>query len=580
METKTERGNRDIMKFLKKLAKVSGIFLLAVFSVLFVLLIVLEIGNAKKIVHGVSFNGLDMGRMTKFEARLQLEKRIIDYNKESFTLVFGDKKWQVSPENLGVRFDMDKIVAAAFSVGRSSNPINGLKEQLRAFFVGQEIDNGEEVKTGVYVDEDALNKFIDTNLGELETPTQDRTIFYNKETKTFWVNPPSNGKIISRYSISKDALEYAMEDFSSGKIDLSLTLDQPKITEEKAKAALNLARNIAKRNYILTFDDKEYPLTNDDLLEIMEFSMEERNGDFELIPRFKKDELKTMITALAPSVNRQQKNAVLGADENNKIKEVAKSSPGIELDVEKTAEALQKNIISGFETPMVVNETTSTISKESLEQMGITDYLGKGESNFAGSPKNRISNIKVGAAKFNNIFIDKDAEFSFVTVLGPVDDTTGYKPELVIKKNKTVPEYGGGLCQVSTTAFRAAIYSGLKITERFPHAYPVQYYNPQGFDATIYPPHPDLRFINDTPEKILVQTKVEGTKLTFTFFGKRDGRETKVIGPVITQKKADGSLKAYLTQEVYRDNALLRTKTFWSSYQSHSLFPTIRNPLD
>jgi vancomycin resistance protein YoaR len=77
-------------------------------------------------------------------------------------------------------------------------------------------------------------------------------------------------------------------------------------------------------------------------------------------------------------------------------------------------------------------------------------------------------------------------------------------PELVIKKEGTVPEFGGGLCQVSSTAFRAAMNGGLPITQRRNHAYAVQYYAPQGTDATIYPGVVDLKFINDTPGDILI----------------------------------------------------------------------------
>ncbi|MDP1629372.1 MAG: VanW family protein, partial [bacterium] len=145
--------------------------------------------------------------------------------------------------------------------------------------------------------------------------------------------------------------------------------------------------------------------------------------------------------------------------------------------------------------------------------------------------------------------------------------------------NKTIPEYGGGICQVSTTMFRAAINAGLKITERFPHAFPVAFYNPQGFDATVYLPHPDLRFINDTPANILIQTKIKGTTLTFEFYGTKN-REVKIIGPEEYDKKYDGSMKAKLTQEIYQDGELIRSKIFYSIYKSPWLFPERKNPLE
>jgi vancomycin resistance protein YoaR len=78
------------------------------------------------------------------------------------------------------------------------------------------------------------------------------------------------------------------------------------------------------------------------------------------------------------------------------------------------------------------------------------------------------------------VIIKPGEEFSFNHYLGPVKAEQGFLPELVIKRTGTVPELGGGLCQVSSTTFRAAMNAGLPITQRKNHAYAVQYYSPQG----------------------------------------------------------------------------------------------------
>jgi vancomycin resistance protein YoaR len=153
---------------------------------------------------------------------------------------------------------------------------------------------------------------------------------------------------------------------------------------------------------------------------------------------------------------------------------------------------------------------------------------------------------------------------------GPED---GFLPELVIKKGKTVPEYGGGLCQVSTTMFRAAVNAGLKITERQPHSFPVQYYNPQGFDATVYDPRPDLRFINNTPNHLLIEAIVDGNWLIFNFYGTDDGRKVEIKGPYILEKNKDGSMKTVLCQNVYQNGEKIISDTFFSSYKSPDLYP-------
>lgn len=208
------------------------------------------------------------------------------------------------------------------------------------------------------------------------------------------------------------------------------------------------------------------------------------------------------------------------------------------------------------------------------ERLGLKELIGEGHTDFKGSPKNRVYNIKRSLEQFENIIIDPGEEFSFVDYLGEVDGEHGYLPELVIKNNQTTPEFGGGICQVSTTVFRAAIYSGLKITERRNHAYPVQYYKPYGMDATIYIPKPDLAFVNNTPGAILVQPTIEDTTLTVRFYGTNDGRVTKVDGPHILERGGDGSMKTVFTQEVNTgDGENFIRDSFWSNYKSPSLYP-------
>ena len=217
----------------------------------------------------------------------------------------------------------------------------------------------------------------------------------------------------------------------------------------------------------------------------------------------------------------------------------------------------------------VVNKIEPTISTENLSDLGIEELLGHGESNFKGSPKNRIYNINVALKKFHGHLIKPGEEFSFTTILGLVEKETGYKEDLVIKNNKTIPEYGGGVCQVSTTMFRVALNAGLKITERHNHAYPVQYYSPQGTDATIYVPKPDFKFINDTTSYILIQGKIQGTVLSFDMYGTSDGRKVELEGPFVTERTPDGRLKTVLYQVINdAEDVLVRKDTFKSFYDN------------
>ena len=139
--------------------------------------------------------------------------------------------------------------------------------------------------------------------------------------------------------------------------------------------------------------------------------------------------------------------------------------------------------------------------------------------------------IRVGLASFNGQLVAPGVETGAGKMLGKVDGSTGYLQELVIKGDKTVPEYGGGLCQVSTTLYRSVLFAALPVTERRNHSYAVSYYDPQGLDATIYPPNPDMKFINDTPNYILIQTTIVGNKAYSNIYGTHVNRHVDLIGP-------------------------------------------------
>lgn len=241
---------------------------------------------------------------------------------------------------------------------------------------------------------------------------------------------------------------------------------------------------------------------------------------------------------IAPGVEIETQDVNIYKDENDEIIIEGKGENGREIKRKYFATALELAANYGFGEvgiPVFEKKAHAEISDD-LKMLGIETLIGTGRSAFAGSPVNRIHNIGVGVSKFNGVLIKPGEEFSFNEQLGPVDASTGYRPELVIKAEGTIPEYGGGLCQVSSTMYRAALLAGLPITERAPHSYAVSYYAQiygYGLDATIYPGVRDIKFINDTPGHILVQSYTEGTQAYFKFYGTDDGRSVEMEGPYL-----------------------------------------------
>ena len=254
--------------------------------------------------------------------------------------------------------------------------------------------------------------------------------------------------------------------------------------------------------------------------------------------------------------------------EGSKAVEFTPPQNGQELDVYQSALSALYSLEQGAtSSPLTVNTTFPKTSLANLNNLGINELIGHGVSKFNGSPKNRRFNIKVGVEKMQGIIVPQGATFSFDDNLGPVDGEHGFLPELVIKANDTIPEFGGGLCQVSTTTFRAAMDAGVPITARRNHAYAVQYYAPQGTDATIYPGSADLKFVNDTPGAILIWPYESDTNtLVFDFYGTKDDRQVVIDKPVQYDRKPDGSMKATWTRHVTKDG-VTRDDVFKSVYR-------------
>ncbi len=293
--------------------------------------------------------------------------------------------------------------------------------------------------------------------------------------------------------------------------------------------------------------------------------------------------LGTYLVDRANEINRSPEEPRLKIEDNRATVFVPPQT-GQNLDLLATRRKLAAALLTGVgavSLPVLVQEPQTNLGD--LNSLGIKTLLARGQTDFSGSSPSRIQNIKVGAARFQGLLIKPGEEFSFNARLGPIDAAHGYLPELVIKPEGTVPEFGGGLCQVSSTAFRAAFFTGLPITERRNHSYPVRYYEwlgddqPRavGLDATIYPGYQDLKFTNDTPGTILVWTKIESNRLYFDFYGTTDGREVLVDGPHPYDRQLDGAVKSTVTRTVIHPNQEPQKLILNSRYVSPNKYPRV-----
>ena len=317
---------------------------------------------------------------------------------------------------------------------------------------------------------------------------------------------------------------------------------------------------------------------------------------------FSEDKLKRMLKPVLNQINKKPVEAVFNF-ENGRVTEFRPSETGkqVDQDLLKQEVVSKGSLVLNYTNqkiviiPIPVKTLQPSLTTDKVNKMGINQLIGTGTSLFQHSIDTRIYNVNLAATRVNGVLVKPGDVFSFDQSVGDVSSLTGYKQAYVIENGKTVLGDGGGVCQVSTTLFRAALNAGLPIIERHAHAYRVGYYeedSPPGIDATVYVPTVDLKFKNDTGHYILIQSIVNLTtlRLTFMIYGTNDGRVVNMTTPVVTNvspaphdkyeddptlpigtiKQVDfaaGGADASFSRTVTRNGVVLDQDTFTSHYQ-------------
>lgn len=318
--------------------------------------------------------------------------------------------------------------------------------------------------------------------------------------------------------------------------------------------------------------------------------------------KFSEQKLNQNLDPIYQKINKDPIEAVFNF-EDGRVKEFQASENGRKVNSEELNKLIINNGQSVFINPnqkliqikIPINIIKPNLTTEKVNKMGIKELIGSGTSLYQHSIENRIYNVGLASSKVNGTLVAPGETFSFVKTVGEVSSATGYKQAYVITNGKTVLGDGGGLCQVSTTLFRAALNAGLPITERHAHAYRVGYYeqdSPPGIDATVFEPTVDFKFKNDTGHHILIQSINDPTelRLTFMIYGTNDGRVSEVSTPVVwgyspapqdryeddpslpvgVVKQVDfaaGGANASFTRTVTKNGKVLISDKFTSSYR-------------
>ena len=299
----------------------------------------------------------------------------------------------------------------------------------------------------------------------------------------------------------------------------------------------------AKKIHKLTFryEDQEFAVTPEDiaLTPLVDKAMQEAlsygrggstvgnfneqvrcilNGrNVNLTAQYDSDLLKEKLSAIAAQVNRDPVNALCRIAEGNIIEKI----PGVigkKLDVEKLAANLNEPLTTLNLPDGVINLELDDIAPYTTTEdiAAIDSILGTYSTYYY--PGDRGDNIWLAANSISNKIVKPSWTFSFNDTVGERTWDNGYKVAGVIINGRPDIDYGGGVCQVSSTLYNAVLLAGLTPTERTPHFFQSTYIG-YGRDATVADGQIDFKFRNDLPHNVYILAEAYGSTLTVFVLG-------------------------------------------------------------
>jgi len=533
---------KKIKKCLKKIKKCLFFLLPLVLLVSFTLAFI-QISCVGKICSGIYVSDIYVGNQNEQTALNSLNTSI-GY-LDSVNLHYQEETYQIPLNEIDFQYNLEKTVQKAYNYTRTGNFFYDIPKKISLIF------KKEKLGIEFSLNEDNLKNKIVILTKNLEVKPINPKVSLDKGNIN--IEKGQKGKILDYLLLrSEIGKNLAFQDTSV--IEIPFEDSGYILNEIEIETLEDRAKKLIDKEIELSFDENKYILSDTILVSFLN-----PQGDYF------DDLIQNQIDEISSTINRESQNSVFVFEEG-KVKEFTPSLNGYTVDKEKLKTAIVGNLRTleqdekdkiSLDIPVTITEPK--IQNKDVNNLGIETLLGRGSSKFVGSIANRIYNIGLASSKFKGVLIAPGENLSFNQILGDVSQETGFRQAYIIKEGKTVLGDGGGVCQVSTTLFRAALNAGLPILERQAHAYRVGYYEQDsspGLDATVYSPHPDLIIKNDTSKHILVQSIFNEQKRTLVFeiYGTDDGRVSLVSKPIITDVTQP-------PEDLYIDDATLPTGT-------------------
>ncbi len=502
-------------------------------------LLLLRAAYADRVYPAVHVADQPLAGMTLDEARAALDRRAREIEASRVTFSYEDRRWTESLGNLGVDVDPAPALAAAFGVGREEDAWGRLRTTAGL------VREDERIPLKLSLDRPALERWFDTIDQELGRPPQEAALAIDGTSVT--VVPEADGVVVDRARAAGDIVAnlrglHALEE-ALPTIAKPATVRAADLTEARDRLAGALGQSVQ-----VTFGEAYWTLAPADLARFVTQTVDPaKRGAAAFSVGLDHAKLTAWLDErLAGEINREPEDAIVGWN-GERLVSIEESVDGAELEPERLAEEVEASFFGDHApVPAPVTITKPTIDSGNLDELGVVTLLGTGNSNYSGSTDGRATNVEVGAARMNGTLVPPGGVFSFNGAIGAITEEAGFVEAQVISGERIGKDIGGGICQVSTTVFRAAYLAGFPMVEWWPHTYQIPFYEydgwPPGLDASILQEGDDpanwgdFRFRNPSDGWLLVESWSNGAQVIVNIYGPDLGWQVTSDGPHYGQR--------------------------------------------
>lgn len=475
---------------------------------------------------GTRVRNLDLGGMNRESGVRAMHRAFAEFAEHPVTLVYGQRRWTPAMGDLGVSIDYDRMLDEAMGQGRD----HGLFDRYVSFFSN---DDDRPVEFAYTLDNARLAMYLESISADIDVlPVNARLV--SRDGSIDVIKEQTGTRLDVDHA--RRAIRQAIDSGSEREIALKTVDVAPAVTATDLEAAKERAWRLVGEPVVFTLDDVAYPVSSDDLSAALVIGADgDVSLDLEaLAPRFQ---------AIAAVVGTPARNVKLGWDGGLYVVEEDVDGQEVDLDAmgSRLLEAAQG---ANRVEPLPMTPVPAPARVDNIDELGLESHVGMGTSSFAGSSQARAANVEVASQNISYKLVPPGEMFSFNDLLGPISEDNGYISGTIIQGNWVASDIGGGVCQVSTTVFRAAVDAGFQFTEWNPHSWRLDFYEldgtPPGLDAAIYQPNTqweqeqDLRFVNSLDSWLLLQLVIDGDTVSAHFYGKDPRLAVELYPPRIS----------------------------------------------